>query len=431
MSAITVADDALGRAVSLISAFCGHPLGQPAKGDATTVTTSEGGAVKGLAACATALATATPAAADDLLGRDAGERAQVSEWLTHCATELALLLDDKLAGLNAALAARTFLVGGRLTLADLAVFGTVQPAVAAMPAAQLDSFCALFRWFDLLQHVADPRQAVFKHRALPLPRFVPPPPPPPPAAPAAAGGKGSDAAAAGGKGGKGGDAAAAKGGKASSSSDASTATKGGAAVAAAAAGAAAAAAASTASSGGKKGAAAADGAAATNGGDKKADKKAAKKDKAAAADGAAADGGAKKDGGKKADDGEVGIDALDIRVGTIVSVGKHPNADALYLEEIDLGEGKPRQVISGLVRFVPLEKMQGRRVVVVTNLKPAKMRDVMSYGMVRLAGCCCCCCCCSRSCCCVCLCERLQCAMPLDNCIALKEEAPRIRKPPA
>ena len=41
------------------------------------------------------------------------------------------------------------------------------------------------------------------------------------------------------------------------------------------------------------------------------------------------------------------------------------------------------QVVSGLVKFVPIEQMQNRRVVVVTNLKPAKMRDVMSYGMVR------------------------------------------------
>ena len=41
------------------------------------------------------------------------------------------------------------------------------------------------------------------------------------------------------------------------------------------------------------------------------------------------------------------------------------------------------QVVSGLVKFVPVEQMQNRRVVVVTNLKPAKMRDVMSYGMVR------------------------------------------------
>jgi aminoacyl tRNA synthase complex-interacting multifunctional protein 1 len=40
------------------------------------------------------------------------------------------------------------------------------------------------------------------------------------------------------------------------------------------------------------------------------------------------------------------------------------------------------QVISGLVKFVKVEDMQNRRVLVVCNLKPAKMRDVMSYGMV-------------------------------------------------
>lgn len=45
--------------------------------------------------------------------------------------------------------------------------------------------------------------------------------------------------------------------------------------------------------------------------------------------------------------------------------------------------GVTLQVVSGLVKFVPAEEMQNRRVVVVTNLKPAKMRDVMSYGMVR------------------------------------------------
>jgi hypothetical protein len=37
--------------------------------------------------------------------------------------------------------------------------------------------------------------------------------------------------------------------------------------------------------------------------------------------------------------------------------------DALYLEEIDVGEEKPRQVISGLVKFVPKEQMENRRVV--------------------------------------------------------------------
>jgi aminoacyl tRNA synthase complex-interacting multifunctional protein 1 len=80
------------------------------------------------------------------------------------------------------------------------------------------------------------------------------------------------------------------------------------------------------------------------------------------------------------------IDVLDIRIGRIVGVKPHPNADSLYVEDIDLGEEQPRQVVSGLRKFVPLEAMQGRRVVVVCNLKPAKMRDVMSYGMVLCAS---------------------------------------------
>ncbi|DBA68259.1 TPA: hypothetical protein ACH3X2_013874 [Trebouxia sp. C0005] len=88
---------------------------------------------------------------------------------------------------------------------------------------------------------------------------------------------------------------------------------------------------------------------------------------------------------KKAGDDPT-IDMLDIRIGQIVSVKQHPNADSLYVEEVDLGEDKPRQIVSGLVKFVSVEQMQNRRVVVVTNLKPAKMRDVMSYGMVLCAS---------------------------------------------
>ena len=44
------------------------------------------------------------------------------------------------------------------------------------------------------------------------------------------------------------------------------------------------------------------------------------------------------------------------------------------------------QVVSGLVKFVPLEKMLHRRVIVLLNLKPAKMRDVVSSGMVTTSA---------------------------------------------
>lgn len=49
---------------------------------------------------------------------------------------------------------------------------------------------------------------------------------------------------------------------------------------------------------------------------------------------------------------------LDIRVGLITKVQKHPDADSLYVEEIDVGEAAPRTVVSGLVKFIPIEQMQ-------------------------------------------------------------------------
>lgn len=60
---------------------------------------------------------------------------------------------------------------------------------------------------------------------------------------------------------------------------------------------------------------------------------------------------------------------LDIRVGKILKAWKHPNADTLYVEEIDVGEEKPRQICSGLLKFIPLEHMQGAETLVICNLK--------------------------------------------------------------
>jgi tRNA-binding EMAP/Myf-like protein len=45
-------------------------------------------------------------------------------------------------------------------------------------------------------------------------------------------------------------------------------------------------------------------------------------------------------------------------VGLIKKAEKHPDADSLYVEEIDVGEEAPRTVVSGLVKFIPLEEMQ-------------------------------------------------------------------------
>merc|ERR1712098_448451 len=94
----------------------------------------------------------------------------------------------------------------------------------------------------------------------------------------------------------------------------------------------------------------------------------------------------KPKGVKKEDEAPVDIGRLDLRVGHIRKASRHPDADSLYVEEIDCGEEKPRTVISGLVKFIPEAEMQDRMVVVLCNLKPSKMRGIVSEAMVMCAS---------------------------------------------
>merc|ERR1712117_844775 len=87
-------------------------------------------------------------------------------------------------------------------------------------------------------------------------------------------------------------------------------------------------------------------------------------------------------GNKPVEPEEITTYRLDIRIGKIVEVSRHPDAEKLYVEKIDLGEPNPRTIVSGLVDFVPEDKMLNRLVVVLCNLKPAKMRGIESCGMV-------------------------------------------------
>ena len=95
----------------------------------------------------------------------------------------------------------------------------------------------------------------------------------------------------------------------------------------------------------------------------------------------------KKDQSKGAsDDRPVDVSRLDLRVGRIIEARKHPDADSLYVEDVDVGEGKNRTVVSGLVKFIPIEQMQNRMALLLCNLKPAKMRGVTSEAMVMCAS---------------------------------------------
>lgn len=77
---------------------------------------------------------------------------------------------------------------------------------------------------------------------------------------------------------------------------------------------------------------------------------------------------------------------LDIRVGKVVEVDNHPDADGLFVEKIDLGELQPRTIVSGLRGKVERDALLNSHVVVLCNLKPAKMRGVESKGMVLCAS---------------------------------------------
>ncbi|KAJ7327069.1 hypothetical protein JRQ81_016828 [Phrynocephalus forsythii] len=82
----------------------------------------------------------------------------------------------------------------------------------------------------------------------------------------------------------------------------------------------------------------------------------------------------------------VDVSRLDLRIGCIITAKKHPDADTLYVEEVDVGEANPRTVVSGLVKHVPLEEMQKRVAVFLCNLKPVKMRGVVSQAMLMCAS---------------------------------------------
>jgi len=77
---------------------------------------------------------------------------------------------------------------------------------------------------------------------------------------------------------------------------------------------------------------------------------------------------------------------VDLRVGQVLTAERLPKSDKLLLLQIDLGEEKPRQILAGIAEYYAPEKMVGRKVVIVANLKPRKLRGYESQGMVVAAS---------------------------------------------
>jgi len=305
-----------------------------------------------------------------LLGTSDEGKKEVDTWIEWALKEFVSFDKEKdeakLEKLNQVLVDRVFLVSNRLSLADIAVYAAVAPVMGGLDERSQHRFFALVRWFDYLQHydlkiTAAVSGGSVVHFDLNAP-FK---------AHHASGAAASKGSAAGADQTKRTDIAKEKETEPVASSSIGQEGKD------------------------------------TKGGQQKQQQQPKEKSKLvpAAAEGqeggkgkqkqAAAEAGATK--GKQPKGGssskpkpkpaeKADITRLDIRVGVIRSVTKHPKAQNLYVEQIDLGEEAPRQVVSGLVKFIPESDMMGARVICLCNLKPAKLVEVMSHAMVLCAG---------------------------------------------
>lgn len=77
---------------------------------------------------------------------------------------------------------------------------------------------------------------------------------------------------------------------------------------------------------------------------------------------------------------------VDLRVGEVKTAERIPKADKLLLITVDIGEEKPRQLLAGIAQYYEPETLIGRKIVVVANLKPRKMRGYESQGMLLAAS---------------------------------------------
>jgi methionine--tRNA ligase beta chain len=72
---------------------------------------------------------------------------------------------------------------------------------------------------------------------------------------------------------------------------------------------------------------------------------------------------------------------LELRVAKIIEVKDHPDAEKLYVIDIDLGD-KSKQIVAGIRSSYKKEELVGKQIVVVDNLEPALLRGVESQGML-------------------------------------------------
>lgn len=79
------------------------------------------------------------------------------------------------------------------------------------------------------------------------------------------------------------------------------------------------------------------------------------------------------------------FEKLDLVVGKILEVNDHPDADRLLVFKVDIGS-ETRTIVSSIKEFYNKEDLVGKNIVIIKNLKPVKMRGILSEGMLLAAG---------------------------------------------
>ena len=77
---------------------------------------------------------------------------------------------------------------------------------------------------------------------------------------------------------------------------------------------------------------------------------------------------------------------VELRVGEVLTASRIPKSDKLLLLSVDVGEAQPRTILAGIAEHYEPESMVGRKIAVVANLKPRKMRGHESQGMLLAAS---------------------------------------------
>jgi methionyl-tRNA synthetase len=77
---------------------------------------------------------------------------------------------------------------------------------------------------------------------------------------------------------------------------------------------------------------------------------------------------------------------IDLRVATVLEAERVPKADRLLRLIVDVGESQPRQILAGIAQYYAPEDIIGRKIIVVANLAPRKLRGLESNGMLLAAS---------------------------------------------